>query len=140
MWPLFALLATAGIPLGLFGFRKFRHERLLRQLTQKDANAAVLACVRQSMRMLRFAGAPEFSHLESPEQYAYRVVRVLPALEQAKLESLLLISQRARFSGKTCTKRERDEAISYVATLVRTLPAGLKRLKRMLFWWRFPAL
>ena len=140
LWPLFVILAVIGLPLGAFGWRKFQHERLLRMLTQKDGNAAVLACVKQALKMLRFSGAPELSPLESPEQYAYRIARAVPAVEQRQLESLLLISQRARFSGKNSTKRERDEAISFVATLIRTLPASMKRLKRMLFWWRFPVL
>ena len=140
LWPLFAILAAICLPLGLFGWRKFSHERLLRTLMQKDGNAAVLACAKQAVRMLRFAGAPELLPLESPEQYAYRVAKQIPAVERGQFESLLLIAQRARFSSKTCLKRERDEAVSYLATLLKTLPAGLKRLRRLLFWWRFPAL
>lgn len=140
LWPVFALLAAAGLPLAAFGYRKISHERLLRLLTQKDINAAVLACTKQAINMLRFAGAAEYQHLESPEQYAYRVAKQLPAVDRAKLESLLLIAQRAHFSGKTCFKRERDEAIGYVRLLIQALPTGMKRFKRLLFWWRFPAL
>lgn len=138
LWPVFALLAAAGLPLAAFGYRKFSHERLLRLLTQKDGNAAVLACAKQAVKMLRFAGAPEYQHLESPEEYAYRVSRQIPAADRAKLESLLLTAQRARFSGKICTKRERDEALATVRTLIQTLPPGMKQFKRMLFWWHFP--
>ncbi len=140
LWPIFVLLAAAGLPLAAFGYRKFSHERLLRLLMQKDINAAVLACAKYAIKMLRFAGAAEYQNLESPEQYAYNVAKQLPAVDRARLESLLLIAQRARFSGKACFKREREEAMGYLRTLNQTLPAGLKRFKRLLFWWRFPAL
>ena len=89
--------------------------------------------------MLRFAGAPDPQPLESPEQYAYAVARKIPAADRMRLESALLIAQRARFSGRICTKRERDEMIGYVNALAAALPKGMKRLKRLLFAWRFPA-
>ena len=63
----------------------------------------------------------------------------MPAADRAQLESMLLIAQRARFSGRTCTKRERDEAIAYYNVLAQALPASMKRLKRFFFRWRFPA-
>ena len=139
LWPVFALLAAVGIPLGAFGLRKFGHERLMRTFLQKDSNAAVLSAARYSLKMLRFAGAPAMQPLESPELYAYNVARQNPAVDRARLESLLLLAQKATFSGKTCSKKERDEAIAFVQTLVSTLPLRMKRLKRLLFWWRFPA-
>ena len=139
LWSVFALLAVAGIPLAAFGYRKFLHERLIRSLLQKDANAAALFAARYALSMLRFAGAPDPQPLESPEQYAYAVARKIPAADRMRLESALLIAQRARFSGRICTKRERDEMIGYVNTLAAALPKGMKRLKRLLFAWRFPA-
>ena len=140
LWPVFALLAAVGIPLGAFGFRKFTHERLMRSFLQKDGNAAVLAVTRYALKMLRFAGAPAMQPLESPELYAYNIARQNPAVDRARLESLLLTAQRATFSGKTCSKKERDDAISFVQALISALPARMKRLKRLLFRWRFPAL
>ncbi|MEN6636067.1 MAG: transglutaminase-like domain-containing protein [Clostridiaceae bacterium] len=139
LWPVFALLAVIGIPLGAFGLRKFGHERLMRTFLQKDSNAAVLSAARYSLKMLRFAGAPAMQPLESPELYAYNVALQNPAVDRARLESLLLLAQKATFSGKTGSKKERDEAIAFVQTLVSALPVRMKRLKRLLFWWRFPA-
>lgn len=138
LWPLAALLAAVSLPLGAFGYRKFRHERLLRTFQQKDANAAVLAGTRFALKMLRSAGAPAMQHLESPEQYAYAVARQLPAVDRAQLESALLIAQRATFSGRTCSKKEREEVLAFANALVSTLPARMKGLKRILFLWRFP--
>ncbi len=140
LWPVFALLAAVGIPLGAFGLRKFTHERLIRSFLQKDGNAAVLAVTRYARKMLRFAGAPAMQPLESPELYAYNIARQNPAVDRARLESLLLAAQKATFSGKTCSKKERDDAISFVQVLISVLPARMKRLKRLLFLWRFPAL
>ncbi|MEZ4627741.1 MAG: transglutaminase-like domain-containing protein [Eubacteriales bacterium] len=56
LWPIFALLAAASLPLGAFGYRKFHHERLLRTFMQKDANAAILAAMRFALRMPRASG------------------------------------------------------------------------------------
>jgi len=139
LWPVFVLLAAAGIPLGAFGFRKYRQERLMRTFLQKDSNAAVLAAARYALQMLRFAGAPAMQPLESPELYAYHVARQNPAVDRAKLESILLIAQRATFSGRTCSKKERDEAIAFTGALASALPVRMKQLKRLLFRWRFPA-
>ncbi len=139
LWPVFAILAIVGIPLGAFGFRKYQHERLMRTFLQKDSNAAVLAAARYVLKMLRFAGAPAMQPLESPELYAYNVARQNPAVDRARLESALLIAQRATFSGRTCSKKERDEVITFAGALVSALPARMKRLKRLLFRWRFPA-
>ena len=140
LWPVFALLAAVGLPLCAFGLRKFTHEKLVRSFLQKDGNAAVLATARYALRMLRFAGAPAMQPLESPELYAYNVARQNPAVDRMRLESLLLTAQKATFSGKTCSKKERDEAISFVQALISALPKRMKRLKRLLFGWRFPAL
>jgi transglutaminase-like putative cysteine protease len=139
LWPVFVLLAVAGIPLSAIGYRRFKHERLLRAFRQKDSNAAVLFAVRYALKQLLIAGAPEIQPLESPEQYAYAIARKVPAADRMRLEAVLLIAQRASFSGKMCTKRERDEVIAYVNALTSILPAGMKRLKRLLFAWRFPA-
>ncbi|MEA4915201.1 MAG: transglutaminase-like domain-containing protein [Christensenella sp.] len=139
LWPVFAILAIVGIPLGAFGFRKYQHERLMRTFLQKDSNAAVLAAARYVLKMLRFACAPAMQPLESPELYAYNVARQNPAVDRARLESALLIAQRATFSGRTCSKKERDEVITFAGALVSALPARMKRLKRLLFRWRFPA-
>ncbi len=139
LWPVFLLLGLAAVPLSVFGYRKFAHERLLHSLRQKDNNASVLSAVRYILRMLRFTGAPEMQPLDSPEQYAYTVARQNPAVDRAKLESVLLTAQRAHFSGRTCTRKEREEAISFANALTLALPARMKRLKRMLFWLRFPA-
>ena len=140
LWPVFALLAAVGIPLGAFGLRKYFHERLMRTFLQKDDNAAVLATARYALKLLRFAGAPAMQPLESPELYAYNVARQNPAVDRMRLESLLLTAQKATFSGKTCSRKERDEAIAFVQSLISALPARMKRFKRVLFWWRFPAL
>lgn len=138
LWPIFTLLAAASIPLGAFGYRKFHHERLLRTFMQKDANAAVLAAMRYALRMLRAAGAPAMQAMESQEQYAYKVARQMPAVDRAKMESALLIAQRATFSGRTCSKKEREEVLAFANSLVSALPARMKGLKRIVFLWRFP--
>ena len=139
LWPVFALLAIVGIPFGAFGFRKYQHERLMRTFLQKDSNAAVLAAARYALKMLRFAGAPAMQPLESPELYAYNIARQNPAVDRTRLESMLLTAQRATFSGRTCSKKERDEVIAYAHSLTSALPARMKKLKRLLFLWRFPA-
>ncbi|MDD4312640.1 MAG: transglutaminase-like domain-containing protein, partial [Eubacteriales bacterium] len=113
LWPIFVMLALVAIPLGAFGLRKYQHERLLRTFLQKDNNAAVLAAVRYALKMLRFAGAPAMQPLESPELYAYNIARQNPAVDRARLESMLLIAQRATFSGRICSKKERDEVIAF---------------------------
>ena len=138
LWPVFALLAAAGLPLGAFGYRKFRHEQLLRTFQQKDTNAAVLSAMRFALRMLHAAGAPAMQPLESAEQFAYNVARQLPAVDRARMESALLIAQRATFSGKTCSKKEREEVVSFANALTSTLPARMKGLRRLVFLWRFP--
>lgn len=139
LWPVFVLLSVILLPLGAFGYRAFHRERLMRAFRQKDSNAATLSIVRAALKMLSFAGAPQVQPLESAEQYAYRVARQLSAADRARLESALLIAQRARFSGRVCTKRERDEVIAYYNALTRALPAGMKRLKQLFFRWRFPS-
>ena len=139
LWPVFVLLGVAAIPLSVFGYRKFAQERLIRAFRQKDTNNAVLFTARHILQMLRFAGAPEMEPFDSPEQYAYVIARQNPVVDRAALESVLLIAQRARFSGKTCGRREREEAIAYATALVTALPARMKRIKRLLFWLRFPA-
>ncbi len=138
LWPVFALLAAASVPLLAFGYRKLRHDRLLHAFVQKDANAAVLAAVRYALSILRFAGAPEMQPLESPEQHAYNIAKKLPSADRARLEIVLLTAQRAHFSGRMCTKKERDAVIGYVNSLIIVLPADMKRLKRLVFNWRFP--
>lgn len=140
LWPVLLLLVVAGVPLSAFVWRKYAHEKHLRQFSQKDSNAAVLAICRYALDMLRFAGAPPMLATQSPEGYAAAVLRVLPYLDRARLESLLLIAQRARFSGKACSRRERDEVIAYTRAVSTALPARLPRLKRLLFRWRFPGL
>jgi len=95
--------------------------------------------VRYALSILRFAGAPEMQPLESPELYAYNIAKKIPSADRTRLESVLLTAQRARFSGKMCSKRERDAVIAYVNSLIIVLPADMKRLKRLLFNWRFPA-
>jgi len=139
LWPVFVLLIVAGIPLTAFGLRKVKHERLMRSFQQKDGNAAVLAAARYAISQLRFAGAPALNPLESPELYAYNVARQIPAADRMRLESVLLIAQRASFSGRTCTRKEREEVVAFAGSLVSALPTGMKRLKRLLFRWRFPA-
>jgi hypothetical protein len=111
----------------------------MRTFLQKDSNAAVLAAARYSLKMLRFAGAPAMQPLESPELYAYNIARQNPAVDRTRLESMLLTAQRATFSGRTCSKKERDEVIAYAHSLTSALPARMKKLKRLLFLWRFPA-
>jgi len=138
LWPLFALLTAAAIPLGMFGYRKFRHERLLRSFQQKDTNAAVLAAMRFALRMLHAVGAPAMQPLESAEQYAYNVARQMPAVDRMQFESALLITQRAHFSGRMCSKKEREEVVAFANALTSTLPARMKGLKRLVFLWRFP--
>jgi transglutaminase-like putative cysteine protease len=139
LWPVFALLVAAGLPLFAFGYRKLKHDRLLHAFLQKDANAAVLLAVQYVLSILHFAGAPEMQPLESPEQYAYNIAKKIPAADRARLESVLLTAQRARFSGRVCTKRDRDAVIAYVDSLIIVLPTDMKRLRRLLFNWRFPA-
>jgi hypothetical protein len=111
----------------------------MRTFLQKDSNAAVLAAARYALKMLRFAGAPAMQPLESPELYAYNIARQNPAVDRTRLESMLLIAQRATFSGRNCSKKERDEVIAYAHSLTSALPARMKKLKRLLFLWRFPA-
>ena len=72
------------------------------------------------------------------EQYAYKVAWQIPAVDRAKMESALLIAQRATFSGRTCSKKEREEVLAFANSLVSALPARMKGLKRLLFLWRFP--
>ena len=64
---------------------------------------------------------------------------LLPYLDRARLESLLMIAQRARFSNRTCTRREREETLWFTRAAYTAIRARLPKLKRLLFLWRFPA-
>jgi hypothetical protein len=64
---------------------------------------------------------------------------MMPAVDRSWLQAILTDAQRARFSNHACTKKERDEGILFVRLLASILPARLRRLKRLLFRWRFPA-
>ena len=76
--------------------------------------------------------------LESAEQYAYNVARQMPAVDRMQFESALLITQRAHFSGRMCSRKEREEVVTFANALTSTLPARMKGLKRLVFLWRFP--
>ena len=138
LWPLALILTVVGTPLVLLIFRRAAHDRRLRRFTQKDLNAAVLAVCRYALEMLRSAGAPALLPQDTPASYAAAVTRQMPAVDGAWLEALLLSAQRARFSNRTCTRKERDEGILFIRLLNTLLPAKLPRLKRWLFRWRFP--
>ncbi len=139
VWPLLIILSFVGLPLLLLIFRRTAHERRLRSFAQKDMNAAVLAVCRYALGMLRFAGAPPMQSQDTPDTYAGSVSRQIPAVDADWLESLLLSAQRARFSNRTCSRKERDDGILFVRLLASILPARLPRLKRLLFRWRYPA-
>ena len=140
LWPLLISLLVAAIPLTALIWRKALQEKRTRSFLQKDTNAAVLAICRYALKMLRFSGAPPMQPLESPEYYAYSVSRLLPAVDRERLESALLSAQRASFSGRMCSRKERDEAIQFVRSLSGALFARLSRIRRLLFRWRFPLL
>jgi len=140
LWPLSVLALAAGLLLGAFGWRKTVLERRRRQCFQRDLNAAVLAVCRLMLDMLRFAGCAPMQPLQRPEEYAFNVAKRLPWIDRGRLLNLLDLAQRARFSGKTCTKQEREEAVVFVAACSAELSARLPRMRRWLFWWRYPSL
>ncbi|NLI55301.1 MAG: transglutaminase domain-containing protein [Clostridiales bacterium] len=139
LWPVFALVFAAGVPLFAFGWRKMAHEKRLKSFMQKDLSAAALAICRYALHLLHFAGANPMDPAQSAEEYAAAVSKQLPWVDRGWLESVLLIAQRARFSGRMSTRAERDEALAFARVLTGTLPGRLPRLKRWLFRWRFPA-
>ena len=138
VWPVLVILAVAGLPLTVFILRKAAHERRLKAFSQKDLNAAVLAVSRYALDMLQFAGAPAMLPEQTPDAYAEAVSMALPLVDQARLESMLLSAQRARFSDKICARRERDEAVLFQRSLASVLPARMPRVRRWIFRWRFP--
>jgi hypothetical protein len=140
LWPLLIVIGVALIPLSAFIWRKSLHERRIRKFTQKDTNAAVLAICRYALDLLRFAGAPGVDPMETPEEYSYNVARLIPGVDRDRLESMLLSGQRARYSQRTCSKKERDDALAFVRSLSIALFARLSRFKRLIFRWRYPLL
>ncbi len=138
LWPLFVILLVAIPPLAAFGWRKFAEDRLRKRFFQRDTTAAVLAITRASMDLIRFAGCPPMKPTQLPEDYASEVHAKLYWLDENRLWSLLDSAQRARFSGKVSTKQERTEALAFYRTLAAGARSRLPKLRRWLFYWRFP--
>jgi hypothetical protein len=138
LWPLLIVLLGVGFPSSVLIWRKAAHERRVRAFSQKDLNTAVLAACRYALDMLRFAGAPAMPTTQTPQEYADSVVRLMPFIDRARLESTLLSAQRARFSNRVCSRRERDEAVLFQRSLASLLPPRLPRVRRWAFRWRFP--
>lgn len=108
-----------------------------RQLTQTDANAAVLAASRWVLSALSAAGCRPPGNLDSPKQYAQYAHSVSKQFDELELKRLLELAQKAQFSNESCTEPERDFAVSFARSLVsrifEALPAGKKLLFR---YWR----
>ncbi len=139
-WLLPALALSGGLLLAAFAWRRARRERRRKQFTQPDTNAAVLAVGRCVMDMLRFSGCAPIGPLQTPEEYVPLAGKALPWLDTERLRRLLELAQRARFSGRACSKRERDEAAAFAAELRDGMSGRLKRPRRWLFDWRYPKL
>lgn len=138
LWPLFAILLAAAIPLAAFGWRKFAEDRLRKRFFQRDTTAALLAIARSVMDLLRFAGCPAMKPTQLPEDYASDVRAKLYWIDEDRLWSLLDSAQRARFSGKVTTKQERAEALAFYRAISAGIRSRLPKMRRWLFYWRFP--
>ena len=140
LWPLFALGLAGLAVLGAFGLRKLAVKRLQQRFFQRDLNAAALALCRYTLDLLRFAGCEPLAPLQYPAQYAQAAQAALPWLDRAALLRTLDLAQRARFSGKMCSRSERDEAFAFARNLRAALPARLPKLRRLWLRLRFPAI
>jgi hypothetical protein len=90
------------------------------------------------MDLLRFAGCPAMKPTQLPEDYASDVRAKLFWIDEDRLWSLLDSAQRARFSGKASIKQERAEALAFYRTLAAGIRSRLPKLRRWVFYWRFP--
>ena len=90
------------------------------------------------MDQLRFAGCAPMKPTQLPEDYASEVHSKLFWLDENRLWNLLDSAQRASFSGKASSKQERAEALSFLRALSAGIRSRLPRLRRWLFYCRFP--
>ncbi len=138
LWLLCTLLLAILLPLAAYIIWAVRRARLRRQILQTNVNQGVLALCRHMLAMLTFAGAPPMTALQSPTEYAAGFSKQFSPILCERLKKLLLLAQRATFSNSACTKRERDESVSFVRALRRTLAPGFSRLRRLFFRWLYP--
>jgi len=131
---------AAALLLAAFGWRNARIKRLRRRFYQRNVSASVLAVCRYAMDMLRFAGCEPLKPLQMPEDYAAAAAKRLPWIDRGRLQAVLELAQRARFSGRPCTKQDRNTAAAFTAAVHAGLNAHLPRIRRWLFRWRYPAL
>lgn len=124
--------------LAAFAWRRAMIKRRRQAFMQKDTNLGVLAACRFAVAILRFAGCAPLDALQTPADYAQAVAKQLPWLAQDSVRTLLELAQRARFSGKSCSKHTRDETAAFAVSLAAAVKAHLPRLKRFLFYWRYP--
>lgn len=138
LWPVIALASAALLALGAFGWRKAAQTRRRRLFFQKDTNAAALAICRFALDVLRFAGCEPMLPSQLPDEYAHAAARRLPYVDRVRLEALLDLAQRARFSGRVVSRQERSDAVSFVSLLAAETKTRLPRLRRWIFYWRCP--
>lgn len=138
LWLLLIPLCIAIAVSAALGWRRRLQKRRKREFLQADRNASVLAICRLVLSMLRFAGCEPMQPLQSPQAYALSASRKLPWLMHVQLQEVLELAQRVRFSNKTCTETERTVAATLSRTLSSELRVRLSRMRRLLFFWRYP--
>lgn len=140
LWSLLTLLPVIVIPFALLARRERIREKRQKQLARHETNAAILFACRLAVDMLTLAGCAPLEQLLTPAAYARAASSRIPALDGKRLQAVMELAQRARFSNEVCTERERAEAVRFLQALPDTLKSSLPRMKRLLLWWRFPLL
>jgi cell division septation protein DedD len=138
LWPLLVLAGIATVLLSAMGWRRALRGRRKKIFYQRNTNAAAIAICRIVLDMLLFAGCEPMQPNDSPEDYAYAVTKRLPWIDRQRLENLLELAQRARFSGKIISRQERNSAAAFAGAVSGRLHARLPRLRRWLFYWLYP--
>lgn len=140
LWPFFVILLSGGLVLAAYGWRKSKIKHLKRRLRQRNINASVLAVCRYALDMLRFAGSEPFLPLQTPEDYVAITADRFPWIDRGRMQSVLELAQRARFSNTACTRQDWNEAAAFASAVHAGLRARLPRVRRWLFNLRYPPL
>lgn len=126
-------------PLGAYLFYRIIRMQHRKRFYQANLNAGVLCVCRYAMKLLGRAGCKEMQPLQTAHAYAKHVHAVAPWLSAEKVVWLIETAQRARFSGRSSTITERDEAIAFVCELTKQIETKLPKWQRPFFRLRYPA-
>ncbi len=126
------------LPLGAYLFRRIIRSQHRKRFYQANPNASVLCVCRYAIKLLRRAGCKEMQPLQTARAYAKYAHASVPWLASEKVLWLIELAQRARFSGRSSTIAERDEAIAFVCELTKQIETKLPKWRRLFFRLRYP--